>query len=136
MFPEAEEAPDDPMEGNRVADEPVDFGGVVELAEEQDVAVLLRVGPEPTTAVNPKFCAQWYRQWIDPLALISSGVINGVRVILVRSTVLKKVRATDSLNRSLKAKKRIPVTKTPMSLSRVNTTVPLFLTSLLVRSSQ
>ena len=68
-FSEAEEAPDDPMEGNRVADEPVEFGDVVGLEEEQDVAALLRLDPEPTTVVNPKFCAKRYRQWIGLLAL-------------------------------------------------------------------
>ena len=122
-FSEADEARDDPTEGNKDVDETVDFGVALDL-EEQDVAGLLRAGPGPTTVVNPKFCAKRYRQWIDLLAL------NGVRMILVRSTVLTKVRPTDSLNRSLRARKLIPATTTPMSLSRVNTTVRLLLTSL------
>ena len=56
-FPEAEEAPDDPMEGNRVADEPVDSGGAVDLEEENSVRMLVGVGPEPTTVVNSQFCS-------------------------------------------------------------------------------
>ena len=68
-FSEADEAHDGPMEGNRDADETVDFGVAVELEEEQDVAGLLRVGPEPATVVNPKLRAKQSRQWIGFLAL-------------------------------------------------------------------
>ena len=67
-FSEAEEAPDDPMEGNKAADELPDFEGAVDIEEERDVKMLLRVGPEPTTLINPQFRSKRYRQWVDLLA--------------------------------------------------------------------
>ena len=124
------------MEGDRAVEETPDFGGAVDIEEEADVNMLLRFKPEtqaePTTVVNPQFCSERYRQWVDLLALnfIRSNQRRGM--IRVRSIVLASVRATDFLNQSLKSRKPTPATMIPALLSKASMMVRSLLTLLLV----
>ena len=74
LFRDRGESLNPPMEVDASGAEVPDFGGAVELEEEEHIQALLHpsvagIWTGSTVAVNPKFCPKRNRQWIDLLAL-------------------------------------------------------------------